>query len=1546
MSGSTTENVIFPVTLSRALSVPVTVHYATSDNTAVAGADYTSASGTVTFPPGVTAQTISIQVMLLSTHSVTEKDFRLTLNSPVNALLGNATQQTFVVSIGSTVTSTVPVIVLMAPSISAREFIPLSPLSAVGNQFVDAMNNKVRLRGFNWYGCEGTNILPHGLYTKGVGYKDILNFMAELGFNFLRLPFADEMLTSTLTFGTVGGPQFIDVTANPDLIGKTPLQAIDIILAYAYTVGIRVLLDQHRISINPIIAGDSGYGTDGWPAANPAPATPTAYTVPGGTYTLGAWQALWGAVATHFTAGQYAIGGACYGVIMGFDPHNEPFNLKWSVWKVMVQDLCAIVHAIAPQWMVLVEGVWKSEDGTDLYWFGGYLKEVATSPIVIARQNKVAYEAHDYNTDVSQQPWLQSVTPLHTVTNWPNNLEAIFDQYWGFIYKQDIAPLLIGEFGGRLGFDGSGNADPTQTNGPVGVQWFQKLVQYMDCIRNDGTNMFLQAGDRGISFSIFAINPESIFTTGGTQQGIGGLLCDDYITLQKGKFTLMQPLFKLSIAVTAIALPTTLVVIGQSIVTTQPTDVTITSGTASALTYLTAGATGVFGQGNVLFDTHGTPFVQNFGDWYGMESPILCPNGMDHRPYKTVTIGGVTHLGLLDQFKAAGFNGLRYGVCEDIAWSTISGSPVGWSITNGRRPTGTYVDPVLNADLFNSPNDYSNASIKTCLEILDLIVAHCSEIGLYIMLDMHCLAPSASDQTGNSRTVPVGTLDGSSSLGQTQPNWVVTKLWYTTVNRTDVGSNAGVTCEYRNEQQAIDFWVAMAKRYVGKPAVAFFDIINEPAGGSWAATRATDDINTSLRIYYETVGNLVLAQNPGICIVCEGPSNWRPGMSINIGPVPAGYPGGNTGDHSNDVFLFPGFSAAMFTVGANPVVLSVPGKVVMSPHDYPGHGLDGYNSLNTANRAAWGVTAQLGYGAWFQYDPTFPSNMAGLWSQSWGYLAEKGLFPLFIGEIGSDLTCDVITTAGTGVAGATGNTVQVLLRANATPTVGTACTWNITSGTSGTSTQNAISGTAFVAASGSFTWTANKSIQTIPLTLLPGALPNSQFQISFTLGGATQTDTGYIITTPNIVSNDLLYFAALRNYMHANSIGWNWFSFNPEQAGAPYGLLTIEQLVDQVQGAYNRWTETFNSWQMSVVQSLFGGIAPSKQLTMYYDAFFSAGDMPAQLNQTTNYLPAKVTNARLAKIPCYVKKVIISFAHPNCTYVQGTIATLSFSNFYTQTRIGWNDSALTMKAATDLLRGRNPGCKVLLGVGGAGADASYGGWASAKYQALVDLVNDMNWDGILIDYEPASYNYNCTAAPDGTVSCLLDGTIAGIVNSFRAVMPRSTGKLLELYGGSTACYAGPYAAGLPVGSNSGSLVTLSQSAAGALLDGIHLGAYDAASNYDPEVALSSYLHYWPNKPVYLGVRTRGADSAVDIYFTVTYLQTLSAYVQQKNAAGIGIYSMQWVPYPQNDTISPTNPPATSSAQPSADTMAQTIAAAFNLPTPTKTLWNDAIAYTP
>jgi ELWxxDGT repeat protein len=80
----------FVVSLSSPQTAPVTVDYATADGTAVAGADYVAASGTLTFAPGVTTQTVSVAVNG-DTATEAHESFSLALSNGSGAVLVDAT---------------------------------------------------------------------------------------------------------------------------------------------------------------------------------------------------------------------------------------------------------------------------------------------------------------------------------------------------------------------------------------------------------------------------------------------------------------------------------------------------------------------------------------------------------------------------------------------------------------------------------------------------------------------------------------------------------------------------------------------------------------------------------------------------------------------------------------------------------------------------------------------------------------------------------------------------------------------------------------------------------------------------------------------------------------------------------------------------------------------------------------------------------------------------------------------------------------------------------------------------------------------------------------------------------------------------------------------------------------------------------------------------------------------------------------------------------------------------------------------------------------
>jgi len=83
----------FTVTLSKSSTSPVTVKYATSNGTAIAGFDYKTTTGTLTFQPGQTSKTVTVAI-LDPDHDPTGEmfieNYFLNLSSPTNATIARA----------------------------------------------------------------------------------------------------------------------------------------------------------------------------------------------------------------------------------------------------------------------------------------------------------------------------------------------------------------------------------------------------------------------------------------------------------------------------------------------------------------------------------------------------------------------------------------------------------------------------------------------------------------------------------------------------------------------------------------------------------------------------------------------------------------------------------------------------------------------------------------------------------------------------------------------------------------------------------------------------------------------------------------------------------------------------------------------------------------------------------------------------------------------------------------------------------------------------------------------------------------------------------------------------------------------------------------------------------------------------------------------------------------------------------------------------------------------------------------------------------------
>jgi endoglucanase len=277
------------------------------------------------------------------------------------------------------------------------------------------------------------------------------------------------------------------------------MQILDKVVAYAGGKGMRIILDRHR----PTTAGQTAL----WNGAGVSEASEIAD---------------WKTLATHYANNPTVVGADLFNEphADGTDPQGTGAN--WGGgdardWRLAAERIGNAVLATNPNWLIIVEGVscnlpsggspnvWDSvpDDPMACDWWGGNLSLAGQYPVRLNVANRLVYSAHDYGISVyDHQPWFDTTAN----PTFPANLPAVWDHFWGYLVKQNIAPVLVGEFGSTL-------ADPRDT------QWLKTLMAYMQ------TN--------GMSFTYWSWNPDS----GDT----GGIVGDDWNTVNQAKQAIVGP---------------------------------------------------------------------------------------------------------------------------------------------------------------------------------------------------------------------------------------------------------------------------------------------------------------------------------------------------------------------------------------------------------------------------------------------------------------------------------------------------------------------------------------------------------------------------------------------------------------------------------------------------------------------------------------------------------------------------------------------------------------------------------------------------------------------------------------------------------------------------------------------------------------------------------------------------------------------------------------------------------------------------------------------
>lgn len=369
-------------------------------------------------------------------------------------------------------------------------------LSTKGNKIVDDKGNEVWLTGLNWFGYnqEGGNTLD-GLCCCVL--EDTLQAIADHGFNILRLPFSSQILWEWSQGNISEKPNFHTVL-NPGLIGLNALELWDYTLEQIRKVGLKVLIDIHSAKTDSM-----GHM---WPL-----------------WYNGVWTTERALAALKWIANRHKDDDT----IVAYDIKNEPHGIPgdadgWAIWdnstsannyKHYCEEAANTIHGVNPNVLVLVEGIevypvdiktngdFHSKTDSDyLYaWWGGNLRGVADAPVKPTRENKVVYSPHDYGPAVFNQVWLRG--------NYTE--QSVMDDYWYdswfYIHDKNIAPLLIGEWGGKV----EGNT----------TKWMEML---RDVISKNK-----------IHHTFWCLNPTS-GDTGGTVNG-------DWQTWDTAKYNIIKP---------------------------------------------------------------------------------------------------------------------------------------------------------------------------------------------------------------------------------------------------------------------------------------------------------------------------------------------------------------------------------------------------------------------------------------------------------------------------------------------------------------------------------------------------------------------------------------------------------------------------------------------------------------------------------------------------------------------------------------------------------------------------------------------------------------------------------------------------------------------------------------------------------------------------------------------------------------------------------------------------------------------------------------------
>ena len=313
-------------------------------------------------------------------------------------------------------------------------------LTTDGDRIVDQNGTEVWLTGCNWFGYNtGSNIFD-GVWACNM--RQALESIADHGFNLLRIPMSAELL---LQWKNGEYPQAnFNQAYNAELQSMNSLEIFDYALDICATNGIKVMIDIHSLPTDAM-----GHMLPMW------------YT---DSFTVDDYYE-----ALDWLSERYANNDTIIAYDLKNEPHGAASETEHAIWndsedannwRYVAETAGNIILDNNPHALIMIEGIqiypidpiannFTSTNDDDYYnsWWGGNLRAVADYPIDFGspeRNAQIVYSPHDYGPAVYAQPWFEGGFTY----------ESLYEDYWHdawlYIDEEEIAPLLIGEWGGFM----------------------------------------------------------------------------------------------------------------------------------------------------------------------------------------------------------------------------------------------------------------------------------------------------------------------------------------------------------------------------------------------------------------------------------------------------------------------------------------------------------------------------------------------------------------------------------------------------------------------------------------------------------------------------------------------------------------------------------------------------------------------------------------------------------------------------------------------------------------------------------------------------------------------------------------------------------------------------------------------------------------------------------------------------------------------------------------------------------------------------------------